>query len=68
MATAIGYFLTGGGPLGDKALSVVSHWAYEGKVRPDVIKTFQQSFKLAATTAPGTTWIERLIDGAQGNR
>jgi hypothetical protein len=67
MATAIGYFMTRGSPLGSKALSVVSDWAYEGKVRPDVLKTFQQSMQLAATTAPGTIWIERLIDGAQGS-
>jgi hypothetical protein len=64
MATAIGYFLAGGEPLGDKALSAVSDWACEGKVRPGVLKTFRQSARLAATV-PGTTWIERLIDGAQ---
>jgi hypothetical protein len=68
MATAIGYFLTDGGSLGDKALSVVLDWAHKGKLRHGVLKTFQQSFKLAATTAPGTTWIERPIDGVQGPR
>jgi hypothetical protein len=43
IAAAIGYFLTGGGPLGSKALSVVSDWAYEGKIRADVIERFMRS-------------------------
>jgi hypothetical protein len=61
MAAGIGYFLTGGGALGNRALLAIMAWSDNGKVRLDVLKEFQQAAKLTAQPT-GTHWVERLID------